>query len=48
MKRSRLLTIQLSLLAVSIVFVALFAAEQYGLVRGFVRFLCITCLGLSD
>jgi hypothetical protein len=46
--RRRLLSIQLALLAICVVFVAVFAAEQYGLVRSFVRFLCVSCLGLSD
>lgn len=43
-----LLAIQLGLLAASVAFVAVFAAEQYGLIRSFVRFLCLSCLGLSD
>jgi hypothetical protein len=46
--RRSLIAIRLGLLAVSVVFVAVFAAEQYGLIRSFVRFLCLSCLGLSD
>jgi len=48
MKRNLLPAIRLALLSVSVVFVAVFAAEQYGLIRSFVRFLCVTCIGLSD
>ncbi len=46
--RRRLMAIQMALLVVSVIFVAVFVAEQYGLVRSFVRFLCVSCLGLSD
>lgn len=48
MKRNRLLCIRLAVLAAIVAFMALFAAEQYGMVRSFVRFLCVSCLGLSD
>jgi hypothetical protein len=48
MRQNRWLTLRLLLLATFVVFVAVFAADQYGLVRSFVRFLCTSCLGLSD
>ena len=35
------------LLAVSLAFVAAFVADQYGLARDAVRFICISCLGLG-
>ena len=47
MKQNRWLAIRLVLLAMFTVFVAVFAASQYGLVRSFVRFLCVSCLGLG-
>ena len=48
MRHSRRLTLRLLLLTTFVVFVAVFAADQYGLVRSFVRFLCTSCLGLTD
>jgi len=48
MKLDRTLAIRVILLSASAAFVALYVAEQYGLVRSFVRFLCVSCLGLSD
>jgi hypothetical protein len=35
------------LLAVSLAFVGAFVVDQYGLARDAVRFICISCLGLS-
>lgn len=48
MTRNRWLIVRLILLGLFVAFVAVFAAEQYGLVRSFVRFLCGSCLGLTD
>jgi hypothetical protein len=48
MKQNRRLMVRLALLAIFAVFVAVFAADQYSQVRSFVRFLCTSCLGLSD
>ena len=47
MKQNRLLVFRLVLLGIFAAFVAVFAADQYGLVRSFVRFLCVSCLGLG-
>jgi hypothetical protein len=48
MKRNRPLISRFLLLATFAVFVAVFAADQYGLVQSFVRFLCTSCIGLTD
>lgn len=48
MKQNRWLIVRLTLLAVFVAFVVVFAAEQYGLVRSFVRFLCTSCIGLTE
>ncbi len=48
MKQNRMLIVRLVLLGLFFAFVAGFVVEQYSLVRSFVRFLCISCLGLSD
>lgn len=48
MKQNRWLIVRLTLLVVFVAFVAVFAADQYGLVRSFVRFLCTSCIGLTD
>ncbi len=48
MKQNRWLIVRLTLLGMFAVFAAVFAAEQYGLVRSFVRFLCTSCIGLTD
>jgi hypothetical protein len=41
------LTARLVLAVIAVVFVAVFAASQYDLVRDTVRFICINCLGLG-
>jgi len=48
MKQNRMLILRLLLLGLFLAFTAGFAVDQYSLVRSFVRFLCISCLGLSD
>jgi len=47
-RQNRRLSIRLLLLATFVAFVAVYAADQHGLVRSFVRFLCTSCIGLTD
>lgn len=47
MLRSKI-SVRLLLLGLSVAFVAAYAATHYDLVRDSVRFICISCLGLSD
>jgi len=48
MRQNRVLIVRLVLLGLFLAFVAGFVVDQYSPVRSFVRFLCISCLGLSD
>lgn len=48
MRQNRVLIVRLVLLGLFLAFTAGFVVDQYSLVRSLVRFLCISCLGLSD
>jgi len=47
MKQNRMLIVRLVLLGISVAFVAGFAADEYSSVQSLVRFICVSCLGLS-
>jgi len=47
MTENRTLILRLVLLAISVAFVAGYAATQYSSVQSLVKFICTSCLGLN-
>lgn len=47
MRQNRMLILRLVLLGTAVAFIAGFAVDEYSLVQSLVKFICVSCLGLS-